>query len=345
MAVATKLGLPRIFGPARTGSEQAKQHGARVTRHLAIVGATASGKSALALAIAGEVGDAEIVSLDSMQVYRGMDIGTAKPSLAERAAVPHHLVDVADPSEEWSVRGTQEAARDAIADIEHRGRRAVLVGGTGLYVRAVVDALPVPGTDTGVRAVLEAQTATADGLARAYRLLCARDRRAAARIEPSNRRRIVRALEVIEVTGRPFSSFGEGLTEYGRPALDVTLVGIALTRDDVATRIARRFAAMRDAGLVDEVRVLAANPRGLSRTARQAIGYKELLAHLDGEITTLDEALDLAVRRTRKFARRQRVWFRRDPRITWLPGCGNSSELVQACLARWQPTARAVPAS
>jgi len=176
-----------------------------VTRHLAIVGATASGKSALALGIAGEVGDAEIVSLDSMQVYRGMDIGTAKPSLAERAAVPHHIVDVAEPSEEWSVRATQEAARDAIAEIERRGRRAVLVGGTGLYVRAVVDALPVPGTDTEVRAALEAQTATADGLAGAYRLLCARDRRAAARIEPSNRRRIVRALEVIEVTGRPCS--------------------------------------------------------------------------------------------------------------------------------------------
>ena len=186
--------------------------------------------------------------------------------------------------------------------------------------RAVVDALPVPGTDTEVRAALEAQTATADGLAGAYRLLCARDRRAAARIEPSNRRRIVRALEVIEVTGRPFSSFGEGLTEYGRPALDVTLVGIALTRDDVATRIARRFAAMREAGLIDEVRVLAADPGGLSRTARQAIGYKELLAHLDGETATLDEALDLAVRRTRKFARRQRVWFRRDPRITNVRG-------------------------
>jgi tRNA dimethylallyltransferase len=316
-----------------------------VTQHLAIVGATASGKSALALAVAGAVGDAEIVSLDSMQVYRSMDIGTAKPSVAERNAVPHHLIDVADPTEEWSVRATQAAAHDAIADIERRGRRAVLVGGTGLYVRAVVDALAVPCTDAAVRAALETQTATDDGLARAYRQLRVRDPRAAARIEPSNRRRIVRALEVLEVTGHPFSSFGEGLTEYGPPVLDVTLVGIALTRDEVSTRIARRFAAMRDAGLIEEVRVLAANPRGLSRTARQAIGYKELLAHLSGEIATLDEALDLAVRRTRKFARRQRVWFRRDPRITWLATGGNSTELVHAVLARWQLTASAVPAS
>jgi tRNA dimethylallyltransferase len=316
-----------------------------VTRHLAIVGATASGKSALALAVTGAAGDAEIVSLDSMQVYRGMDIGTAKPSLAERDAVPHHLIDVADPSDEWSMRATQVAAHDAIADIERRGRRAVLVGGTGLYVRAVVDALAVPRTDAAVRVALETQTATDEGLAGAYHQLRTRDPRAAARIEPSNRRRIVRALEVIEVTGRPFSSFGAGLADYGPPALDVTLVGIALARDEVATRIARRFAAMREAGLAEEVRALGASPRGLSRTARQAIGYKELLAHLSGEIATLDEALDLAVRRTRKFARRQRVWFRRDPRITWLPAGGNSTELVHAVLARWQPAASAVPAS
>ncbi len=310
------------------------------------MGATASGKSALALAVARAVGDAEIVSLDSMQVYRGMDIGTAKPTLAERAAVPHHLVDVADPSDEWSVHATQDAAHDAIADIERRGRRAVLVGGTGLYVRAVVDALAVPQTDAAVRAALEVQTATDDGLAGAYRRLHVRDPNAPRRA--SSRRTAgasSRALEVIEVTGRPFSSFGAGLTDYGPPALDVALVGIALHRDDVAARIARRFAAIRDAGLLEEVRALAANPQGLSRTARQAIGYKELLAHLSGEVAALDEALDLAVRRTRKFARRQRVWFRRDPRITWLPAGGNSTGPVRAVLARWQPTASAVPAS
>src|SRR5256714_541552 len=192
---------------------------------LVILGPTASGKSDLAIELARRTG-AELLSMDSMQVYRGMDIGTAKPTPAERAAVPHHLIDVADPAEEWSVRATQEAANAAIADIEARGRRALLVGGTGLYVRAVVDALAVPATDPHVRASLEAQTATDEGLARAYRELQAHDALAAARIEPSNRRRIVRALEVIEMTGRPFSSFGVGLTEYAPPALDVTLVGM-----------------------------------------------------------------------------------------------------------------------
>jgi tRNA dimethylallyltransferase len=305
-----------------------------------LMGPTASGKSAIALALAERVGG-EIVSVDSAQVYRGMDIGTAKPTHAERAAVAHHLVDVADPSDEWSVRATQEAARVALSDIEARGRRAVLVGGTGLYVRAVVDALAVPGTDPAVRAALETQTATTEGLARAYRQLQAQDAQAAARLEPSNQRRIVRALEVIELTGRPFSSFGAGLTDYGPPALDVTLVGIALPRDDIAARIARRFAGMRAAGLVEEVRMLAAHPGGLSRTASQAIGYKEVLAHLAGEITTLDEALDLAVGRTRKFARRQRMWFRRDPRIAWLPAPPKFDELVRAVLARWRS---AIPA-
>ncbi len=231
----------------------------------------------------------------------------------------------------------EDAARAAVADIEARGRRAVLVGGTGLYVRAVVDAFAVPGTDAGVRAALEAQTATDEGLARAYAELEAQDAHAAARIEPLNRRRIVRALEVIELTGKPFSSFGAGLTEYGPPALDVTLVGIALSRDDVAARIARRFAGMRAAGLVDEVRTLAARPGGLSRTARQAIGYREVLAHLSGEIATLDDALELAIGRTRKFARRQRVWFRRDPRIAWFPAPEKSEHLARAVLARWRP--------
>jgi tRNA dimethylallyltransferase len=310
-----------------------------VTRHLAIVGATASGKSELALALARELGDAEIVSLDSMQVYRGMDIGTAKPRPGERAEVPHHLVDVADPDEEWSVRATQRAAQHAITDVEARGRRALLVGGTGLYVRAVVDALAMPGTDAKVREALESQAATDDGLARAYEQLAAADPIAAERIEPGNRRRIVRALEVIELTGRPFSSFGAGLTTYGTPVLDVTLLGVVFPRDELARRIAERFELMREAGLVDEVRALAARSRGLSRTARQAIGYKEVLAHLAGDIDSIDAALDLAARRSRQFARRQRVWFRRDPRIVWVPGGGrNTDALVAAVMTRWEPT-------
>jgi tRNA dimethylallyltransferase len=292
-----------------------------LTRHLALVGPTASGKSALALAFAREMRDVEIVSLDSMQVYRGLDIGTAKPSAAERAEVVHHLVDVADPAEEWSVRRTQLAARGAVAAIEARGRRALLVGGTGLYVRAVVDDLEIPPTDAAVRAAVDAEP----DLAALYERLVRLDPVAAARIEPGNRRRIVRALEVIELTGRPFSSFGPGIDEYGTPAIDVTMLGIAVEPGDLSLRIEQRFAAMRDAGLVDEVRLLAGRP--LSRTAREAIGYREVLDHLAGACS-LDDALHAAVRRTRRFARRQRVWFRRDPRVRWIAAGAAVPELV-----------------
>jgi tRNA dimethylallyltransferase len=311
-----------------------------VTRHLAIVGPTASGKSAIALSVASSLDDVEIVSLDSMQVYRGMDIGTAKPTEAERVAVPHHLIDVADPSAEWSVRETQAAARVAIAEIEARGRRALLVGGTGLYVRAVVDGLSVPPRDLGVRAELDRETATAAGLARAYDRLATLDPLAASRTEPGNTRRIVRALEVLEATGQPFSSFGGGLTAYGPPAFDVGLVGIWLPRAELGRRISARFAEMRARGLEAEVRALGR----LSRTASQAIGYKELLAHFDGEIATLAEAFDLAVRRTRKFARRQRVWFRRDPRIRWIGTARNPDDLAGVVLALWERTAATVAA-
>jgi len=195
-----------------------------VTRHLALVGPTASGKSALGLAIARAAGDVEIVSLDSMQVYRGLDIGTAKPTPAEREEITHHLVDVADPSEEWSVRRTQVLARAALADIESRGRRALLVGGTGLYVRAVVDDLEIPPTDQAVRDRLDRDVESDDGLARAYGRLTNLDPAAAARMEHGNRRRIVRALEVIELTGRQFSSFGPGIDEYPAPAISVTML-------------------------------------------------------------------------------------------------------------------------
>jgi tRNA dimethylallyltransferase len=296
-----------------------------LTRHLALVGPTASGKSALALELARARGDVEIVSLDSMQVYRGLDIGTAKPTPAERAEVVHHLVDVADPSEEWSVRRTQLGAREAIAGIEARGRRALLVGGTGLYVRAVVDDLVIPPTDAAVRAAIDAEAER--DLAALHERLTQLDPDAAARMEPGNRRRIVRALEVIELTGRPFSSFGPGIDDYGPPALDVTLLGLAVEPADLARRIEQRFAAMNAAGLVDEVRSLQARP--LSRTAREAIGYREVLAHLAGDMSLAD-ALDAAVRRTRRFARRQRVWFGRDPRVQWIDAGAPMAALVGA---------------
>jgi tRNA dimethylallyltransferase len=302
--------------------------------HLAIVGPTASGKSAVAMAAAHALGDVEIVSIDSMQVYRGLDIGTAKPSCAERAAVPHHLVDVAEPTDEWSVARFQREARAAIAGIEARGKRALLVGGTGLYVQAVIDPLDIPPRDLAVRAALEEATADPDGLGRAYGELQRVDPAAAARIEPGNRRRVVRALEVVRITGRPFSSFGPGLHTYGEPIVPVAMVGLWVPRPELARRIDRRLAGMRDAGLVDEVRALDA--RGaLSRTARQAIGYEEVLAHLAGTVPDLDDALATAADRTRAFARRQRMWFRRDPRITWVAVSRDPCDALPAVLARW----------
>ncbi|MBA2325954.1 MAG: tRNA (adenosine(37)-N6)-dimethylallyltransferase MiaA [Actinobacteria bacterium] len=303
--------------------------------HLTLVGPTASGKTQLALDLARTLGDIEIVSVDSMQVYRGLDIGTAKPTPAERATVPHHLIDVADPSEDWSVARFQTAAREAVAAIEARGHRALLVGGTGLYVQAVVDDLRFPGEDLELRAELEVGTSEPGGVAAAYAELSELDPDAAARIDPHNARRIVRALEVIRLTGKPFSSFGSGVGSFGPTAFPVRMAGVWLPRAVLAGRIARRFAAMREAGLVDEVRRLAGSNGGLSRTAGQAIGYKELLAHFEGAEPSVDAALETATRRTRSFARRQRMWFRRDPRITWYGAGENPASVRPALLASW----------
>jgi tRNA dimethylallyltransferase len=296
--------------------------------HLAIVGPTASGKSALALEVAGALDDVEIVSIDSMQVYRGLDVGTAKPSRAERAAVCHHLIDVADPDDEWSVARFQREARAAVAEIEQRGHRALLVGGTGLYLQAVIDPLNFPPEDRAVRDAILARTDDT------YAELTQRDPEAAAAIEPGNTRRIARALEVIEVTGRPFSSFGRGLNEFGATVFPVALVGVWLPREVLNARVLRRVHAMRDAGFVEEVRELR-TLGALSRTAAQAIGYREVLAHLDGDEPSLEVALDAVVVRTRRFARRQRMWFRRDPRIRWFGTNGNPYTLLPALLASW----------
>ena len=242
--------------------------------------------------VARRLGDVELVSVDSMQVYRGMDVGTAKPTAAERAEVSHHLLDVADPWEEFSVSRFQAEAEAAIAGIEGRGHRALLVGGTGLYLQAVVDQLAVPGRWPEVRAELEAEleaeldaerNAAAAAAARApaavgalHRRLADADPAAAARIEPGNVRRIVRALEVTLGSGRPFSSFGPGLDAYPA-ATRFRMAGVWLPRAVVNARIEARYAAQLAAGFLDEVRAL---PPELSRTARQALGYRELLAHL-----------------------------------------------------------------
>ncbi|MCU4183718.1 tRNA (adenosine(37)-N6)-dimethylallyltransferase MiaA [Acidiferrimicrobium sp. IK] len=294
---------------------------------MALVGPTASGKSAVAVEVAAALGDVEIVTVDSMQVYRGMDIGTATPTIAERAGVPHHLLDVADPSEEYHVARYAEAARAAIAGIEGRGRRALLVGGTGLYFQAVVDGLVPPGTWPEVRAGLDSDPDTL-GLHRRLQVL---DPLAASRMEPANRRRVVRALEVTVGSGRPFSTFGPGLDAF--PATPWRIAGLWMPRVAGAKRIAARMAAMVDAGLVEEVQALRAG--GLSRTARQALGYREVLAHLEDGVA-FPEALDQAVNRTRAFARRQRMWWRRDPRIAWYGTRGNPLAVVAPLLGDWR---------
>ncbi len=280
------------------------------------------------------LGDVEIVSMDSMQVYRGMDIGTAKPTPAERATVPHHLIDIVEPAESFSVVRFQRVARAAIAELESRGRRALLVGGTGLYFQAVVDDLEFPGEDPALRAAIDARYEGPDGLVVAYARLRVEDPVAATRIEPGNRRRIVRALEVLELTGRPFSSFGPGVTGEHRPVVPVRIAGLTVDADELSVRIEARVDAMARAGLVDEVRRLAAAPWSL--TARQAIGYKEVLAHLEGEMPTVAEALTATVQRSRSFARRQRAWFRRDPRIAWFDASADKTPgLAAGVVASW----------
>lgn len=272
--------------------------------------------------------------MDSMQVYRGMDIGTAKPTPAEQARVPHHLIDIVDPAASFSVVPFQRVAREAIAAIEARGRRALLVGGTGLYFQAVVDDLEFPGEDPALRATLDARYEGPDGLVVAYARLRVEDPVAASRIEAGNRRRILRALEVLELTGRPFSSFGPGVTGDLAPVVPVRIAGLALGAEEVSDRIEARVAAMAADGLLDEVRTLAASP--WSRTARQAIGYKEVLAYLEGEMPTVEEALTATVQRSRQFARRQRAWFRRDPRIEWFEAPAvNSGRLLDDLVAWW----------
>lgn len=291
------------------------------TRHVALVGSTAAGKSAVALAMASADERWEIVAVDSMQVYRGMDIGTAKPTAAEQARVPHHLVDVADPWEDFDLATFQDLARQAVADIESRGGRALLVGGTALYLRAIVDDLTLPGQFPDVRAVLEVETDTEALHAR----LATLDPAAAGRMEPTNRRRVLRALEVTVGSGKPFSSFGPGLAEH--PPTPFGLVALRWPRDVLDARIEDRFQGQMDAGFVDEVRQLLDQPRGVSRSAGQALGYKELSMHLRDECT-LDFAVDLAIRRTRRFSRRQDKWFRRDPRVTWIDADGDPTAIL-----------------
>lgn len=281
-----------------------------------VVGATATGKSDLAIALARAL-DGEIINSDAMQFYRGMDIGTAKLPESERGGVVHHLIDVIDIDHEASVAEYQEWARAAILDILGRGRTPILVGGSGLYVRAATDVLSFPGTDPGIRARLEDEAAEF-GLPHLVRRLGELDPPAAAKIAPTDARRVVRALEVIELTGAPFSAHLPDYTE----AIPTLSIGLRTERAVLHERIARRVDLMLDAGWPAEVETLAAHGLRETRTAKAAIGYTDLLDHLDGR-TTLAEARESTVVRTRQFAKRQETWFRRDPRIHWLPAEGH----------------------
>jgi len=277
-----------------------------------ILGPTASGKSRVALAVAEQLPEVELVSIDSMQVYREMDIGTAKPSPAEQELVRHHLIDIADPAEDFAVSMFQRAWLDVAAGLRARGRIPLLVGGTGLYLRSVIDELEFPGQFPEVRAELEARAAGVEVL---YEELEVLDPLAASRIDPNNERRVTRALEVTKGSGRPFSSFGPGLIQY--PETNFTLLGLRMDLGRVDDRIDERYEEQMKRGFLDEVVALTERPGGIGRTARQALGYRELLGHVEHGVP-LEEAIRDAKVRTHRFARRQMKWFRRDPRIEWI---------------------------
>lgn len=289
---------------------------------IAIVGPTAVGKSALAVDLALAIG-AEIVSTDSMQVYIGMDIGTAKPTVSERRGVPHHMIDVWSPAEDVSVVAFRERARECVVDVQQRGAHVLLVGGSWLYVQAVLDELDFPGTDPRVRARLEEEL-VALGPQALHARLAAVDPRAADAILPTNGRRIVRALEVVELTG----SFTARLPDP-TPWMPATWIGLMADRISLDARITERVDRMWAAGLVDEVRELRA--RGLGRTASGALGYRQVLEAWAREADT-ETARRATIDGTRKFARRQERRFRQDPRVQWVPAGPGALDDVLALL-------------
>jgi tRNA dimethylallyltransferase len=302
------LGVPdAVF--AKLATVSSGQHPLPV---IAVVGATAAGKSDLALDLAERLGG-EIVNTDSMQVYRGMDIGTAKLPIDERRGITHHLLDVLDVTEPATVAEFQGWAREVIEDCRGRGASPVLVGGSALYTRAILDEFEFPGTDPEVRARLEDELAQV-GSAQLHARLAEVDPVAAQQVLPSNGRRVVRALEVIEITGRPFvASLPEQRYHYDH----AVQIGVDIDRESLDRRIEQRVERMWEQGFVEEVRRLA--DRGLreGRTANRALGYQQVLAFLDGDLSE-DEAREKTITGTRRFARRQDSWFRKDPRITWV---------------------------
>ncbi len=303
---------------------------------VAVVGATATGKSALALDLAERLGG-EIVNADAMQLYRGLDIGTAKLPPGGRRGIPHHQLDVLEVTDEASVAAYQRCSRSDIGAARGRGALPVLVGGSGLYVRAALDELDIPPTDPTVRARLQAELEEG-GVGPLHARLLALDPVAGAAIEPRNGRRIVRALEVVELTGRPFSATMP-TRRHLRPTV---LLGLALDRPTLDARIDRRVAAMWAAGLLDEVEGLLARGLREGRTAAKALGYRQAVDQLDGRLTGA-EAQEETARATRRYARRQESWFRADPRVVWLPAGDGGASLLDQALAAVQMAARMAP--
>ncbi|MFF3555952.1 tRNA (adenosine(37)-N6)-dimethylallyltransferase MiaA [Streptomyces tsukubensis] len=296
-------------------------------RVIAVVGPTAAGKSDLGVFLARELGG-EVVNADSMQLYRGMDIGTAKLTVEERGGIPHHLLDIWDVTEAANVAEYQRLARAEIDRLLAEGRTPVLVGGSGLYVRGAVDTLDFPGTDPAVRARLEREL-DESGPGALHARLAAADPEAARVILPGNGRRIVRALEVIEITGKPFTA---NLPRH-ESVYDTVQIGVDVGRPELDERIARRVDVMWDAGFVDEVRALEKQGLRDGLTASRALGYQQILAALAGECTE-EEAREATVRTTKRFARRQDSWFRKDPRVHWLSGAAEDrAELPHRALA------------
>ena len=278
---------------------------------LAIVGTTASGKSQIAMSVAERIGTFELVSLDSMQIYQGMDIGTAKPTKEEQALIPHHMIDIVKPHEEYTISQFQIQAKEAIDGIVSRGVQPLLVGGTGLYLRTIIDELNIPGQFPETRKELEKNLDT-----RAlYEKLTQFDPLASTRMEPNNRRRIIRALEVTIGSGRRFSSYGPGLSTYEE--VNYKMIGLRWDRNTLDRRIVKRFEDQIANGFLEECEKLIDAKKQLSRTASQALGYKHLFGHIRGDYS-LDEAIETAIKDTKKFARKQERWFRRDPRINWI---------------------------
>jgi tRNA dimethylallyltransferase len=305
--------MPSVTEPLASAGNVMPGESGRAARVVSIVGPTASGKTGLGVAIARRLAErgerAEIVNADAYQMYRGMDIGTAKPTAEEQAAVPHHLIDIIDPDDTMTVARFQQLARRTIAELQSRGIRPILVGGSGLYARAAIDDISFPGTDPKIRERLERRELE-EGAGVLFEELRAKDPQAAARMDPRNPRRTIRALEVIELTGRPYSAT---LPRY-RYVVASVQIGLDLDRADLDRRIDIRTAQMREAGFLDEARRLRPH---MGLTASRALGYQQMFDLLDGLWDERDAWADVA-QKTKRLARKQMGWFGRDPRIHWL---------------------------